>query len=468
MRPMLLMLAGLSAIIGAAAPSRSPPPPSPAATARELVVAAHVEHLGFEAFEPMLVQREGLLVVAAQGGPWSSESDYAANPAYWAAQWRARLWMSSDQGASWKQANLGPDPDRAVGNSDVDIAVAPDGTLYFASMKWDEGVRKGQGIAVGVSRDAGASWKWTKLASRVFDDRPWVVVAPDGAAHLIWNDDRGVQHVVSRDGGQSWSGPVRIYPPAGSSHLAVGPHGELAARLIPWTASHNFRHPGADLIAISTDGGTTWKTSPAPGHREWGTWAANAAHDVRKDGVEEFAGKDVNRCCSGYDIPRWIEPLAWDGKGRLYSLWTDATGVWLARSVDRGATWKTWKIVESGVPCFFPYLIARRDGELAASWHSGKGFEGSSKNAGDSLGWQAAKIDIGHGRSAPQVIKSPLLELDTFSWGDTTHASGVQHQPAGEYLPLTFLRGGGVGVITPIQDPRAHRVGFTYWRFAAR
>jgi hypothetical protein len=34
--------------------------------------------------------------------------------------------------------------------------------------------------------------------------------------------------------------------------------------------------------------------------------------------------------CSGAAIRRWVEPLAWDGEGHLYSLWTDTTGVWLA------------------------------------------------------------------------------------------------------------------------------------------
>ena len=110
--------------------------------------------------------------------------------------------------------------------------------------------------------------------------------------------------------------------------------------------------------------------------------------------------------------------------------------------------------MESHAPCFFPYLVAHGDGELAATWHSGKGA---------TLRWQAARIKVGPGTTTPRVVQSPSLELETFNWGDTTHPSGVQREPAGEYLPVTFLRKGGIGVVTPIQNPRAGRVGFTYW-----
>jgi hypothetical protein len=466
MRRLLIALVVLAAQPNSTAWSQNPPARSPASHVTRiipsLVVTQRVDQIGAEAYEPMIARHPGgALFVAGFGEPWSSDSDYAANPAYWDSQLRARLWVSRDAGGTWKEADLGLGAKGVVGNSDVDLGVAPDGTLYLASMTWDDRVHEGQRIAVGVSHDLGATWTWRKLASRRFDDRPWVVVAPNGTAHVIWNDDEGVQYVVSRDHGKSWRRPTRVYDHAGSSHFGIGPHGELAVRLIPWSASHNFLNPGADLIAVSTDAGSHWKTSPAPGERQWGSWAADAAHALRNHGVEEFSGKDkaIDRCCSGQDVPRWIEPLAWDGEGRLYSLWTDTTGVWLARSTDRGATWHSWRIVESSARCFYPYLVARGDGELAATWHSGKG---------DTLRWQAAIIRMGHGTAAPRVVQSPVLELETFNWGDSTHPSGVRREPAGEYLPVTFLRNGGIAVVTPVQDPRAHRVGFTYWRFELR
>jgi imidazolonepropionase-like amidohydrolase len=446
-----------------------------------LVLTQRVAQVDTEAAEPMIVEHpNGTLFAAGIGGPWPRDSEYYANRAHWDSLFRDRLWKSRDHGTTWTSVDLGPSARSVIGNSDVDLAAAADGTLYVASMTWADSVHEGQRIAIGVSHDVGATWSWKLLSEHRFDDRPWVVVAPDGSAHVIWNDGKGVQHVVSHDNGRTWSTPSRVHESGGSSHLAVGPHGELAVRLIPWSASHNFLNPGVDLIAVSTDGGTHWKMRRAPGQRDWGTWAPGAAHSGRDDSAQAFTGnRATNRCCSNMIVPHWIEPLAWDGEGRLYSLWPDTTGVWLARSADRGATWDTWRIVERRVryehgpspvvhnyerdlvsrlhdATYYPYLVARGDGELAATW---------LVREGDSLHWQAARIKVDHGAAAPRVASSPLLELETFD-PDSTRVSGLRRaSSAGEYVGVTFLHDGSIGVITPIQIPFSRRLGFTYWRF---
>lgn len=173
--------------------------------------------------EPAVVEHpDGTLFVAGYGGPWanSRREGMATLGAI-----RSRLWRSRDHGATWSRVDLGPQAAGAVGNSDVDLAVAPDGTLYFATMTYDNTVGEGRQIAVGASRDGGATWAWTVLSRHRFDDRPWVKVAPDGTAHVIWNDGRGVQHAMSHDQGTTWTAPVRVSARGGSSHLAVGPGG---------------------------------------------------------------------------------------------------------------------------------------------------------------------------------------------------------------------------------------------------
>ncbi len=68
----------------------------------------------------------------------------------------------------------------------------------------------------------------------------------------------------------------------------------------------------------------------------------------------------------------------------------------------------------------------------------------------------------------PNVIASGPLTLETHVpvvvHGDTVSAP----DPGGEYLAVTFLRGGGIGVVTPIENAAAHRLGFSFWRFAVR
>ena len=42
------------------------------------------------------------------------------------------LWTSRDQGATWTRVNFSTEG--ALGSSDVDLAVARDGTLYFVNL----------------------------------------------------------------------------------------------------------------------------------------------------------------------------------------------------------------------------------------------------------------------------------------------------------------------------------------------
>ena len=381
--------------------------PSPAT---ELAVVQRVEHLDAVAREPMLAEHpHGALFVSG----------------YWEP--KPTLWKSQDRGTTWKRVDAGPD---AAGNSDVDLAVAADGTLYFVTMTYDREQNEGQQVAIGVSRDAGMSWNWTTLSKTRFDDRPWVEVAPDGTAHAIWNDGSGVSHTISRDRGATWTPPVRIHDRGGSSHLAIGPAGQLAVRITPLSASGNKYDEGLDLIAVSSDGGASWQKHPAPGQRDW-------SPDFESEAT-----------------PRWVEPLAWDAAGRLYSLWTDKKGVRLAASDDRGATWATRTIADTAAPAFFPYLVARGRGELAATWFT------STKNDMKDLQWYAARIDDRH------VLVSAAQPLESRR---PRGPDGVlANDPGGEYLPIAFLRDGTLGVVTPLQNVPGKRTGFTWWRFEGR
>ena len=262
-----------------------------------------------------------------------------------------------------------------------------------------------------------------------------VKVAPDGTAHMIWNDGRGVCYAVSQDSGRTWTERARIHPQGGSSHLAVGPKGEVAVRVTPVSASGNKYDEGVDLIAVSTDGGMTWRKQAAPGTREW-VYPPNYTDSV----------------------PRWVEPLAWDARGALYSLWTNLKGIWLARSVDQGATWTTWRLRESPEVAYYPYLVARGAGELAATWFYGRP---------EVLQAHVARIDVGEGGAPPRTVESQPFRPD--SWRtDTRPEDPSIHDTAGEYLALLFLRNGGLAVVSPIQNFREKRFEFSLWKVEER
>ncbi len=186
----------------------------------------------------------------------------------------------------------------------------------------------------------------------------------------------------------------------------------------------------ADFIVVSTDGGSTWQNRSPPGYRDWSPNGTDGS------------------------IPRWVEPVAWDSKGRLYSLWTNFKGVWLAQSVDAGITWRTWRVADIGALSYFPYLTAQGTGELAATWFSG---------AGEALQWHLARIRIGDREVQPRVVQ--ISRLITDSWIAGTQSSSPVRDTAGEYLSVLFLRNGDLAVVSPIQNPKAKQFGFSFWRF---
>ena len=391
------------------------------AITRTLVATEGVEHLDRLAREPMVVElSDGTLFVSGY------DNNSKKSPG---------LWRSRDHGGTWESVNVGSQADGAIGDSDVDLAVGPDDTLYFVVLTYDVKKEEGVRIAVGASKNAGAKWSWKVLSENRSDDRPWVGVTPDRTAHVIWSDESGVRYAVSQDGGASWSLRSRIHEQGGSSHLAIGPHGEIAVRITPSSAGGSKFTPGVDLIAVSRDGGKTWQKHPAPGDRDW--------------------SPDENK-----GTPRWVEPLAWDEHGALYSLWGSQKGLWLARSPDQSRTWTSWHIVDRDEVSYFPYLTARGHGILAATWFSGKH---------DNLRAHVATIHVGDRKASPQVVEAQPFQTDTWSYIPPGHEKDpAVRDTAGEYMPVAFLRDGSLGVVTPIQNQREKRKGFEWLKFAER
>jgi Tol biopolymer transport system component len=394
-----------------------------------LSISGPIDHLDVVAREPMILEHpDGSLFV---GGFGASRVRVDRTD-------ELTLWKSRDGGTTWARVDVGPDAPRAqgaIGNSDMDLAVAPDGIIYFVTLFFDVEKYEGQQVSVGVSKDVGVTWTWTLLSKTRFDDRPWVKVAPDCTAHVIWNDGAGVCHAVSQDGGLTWTERERIHPQGGSSHLAMGPNGEMAVRITPLSASGNRYDEGVDLIAVSLDLGMTWRKYTAPGVRDW----APASSDTES-------------------LPRWVEPLAWDVRGSLYSLWTGTGGVWLARSADHGETWTTWRVANGPEPAFFPYLVARGPGELAATWFSARQ---------EVFQAHAARIDVAEGLAPPRVVESQPFEPDCWQESRSPDDLPVRYA-GGEYLAVSFLHKGGLAVVSPVQNWRENRFGFSLWKLEER
>lgn len=371
----------------------------------DLMLLKRVEHASpIPAREPMVVRHPGGDLFLS--GYWRYQDPNS----------ELQLWRSSDEGNTWQAVDVGTPASGARGNSDVDLAAGPAGVLYFVTMGFDRQAVAGTHITVGVSRDVGRSWRWTVLSEDSGSDRPWVGVTPEGQAHVVWNDGRGVRHAVSDDRGESWQERERISDAGGSSHFAVGPSGELAVRIVPISAAAQRYDAGVDRIAISRDGGLSWRTVPAPGKRAWVPDADGAV------------------------LPRWVEPLAWDATGALYSLWSEGEQLVLARSRGDGGHWSQWVIVDGEDRAHYPYFIVRDRGEFAVSWFSGEG--------------QRLSVQLAHGqlpddeRKVADVVRAPPFTQPARSGPE----GSIVPVSAGEYLPLLFLSDDSLAIAAVMQD----------------
>lgn len=379
------------------------------------------DHLDTLAREPMLVRHDsGALFVAGYPSQVTG-TDWTAPPL---------LWRSDDDGASWDRVDVGSTADGAQGNSDVDLTIGPDGTLYFLSMGFNRSTRAGTHIAVGVSDDVGETWQWHMLSATRFDDRPWISVAPNGTVHVIWNDGGGVRHSISPDSGRSWTEQKRLHSAGGSSHLAIGPQGDIAVRISPISASANKYEAEVDLIAVSRDNGQSWNKYPPPARLSWDPTLS----DPQK-------------------VARWVEPLAWGEKHRLWHLWSEGKIVKLGWSDDYGESWQVEDVAHEDGVAFFPYMVAGAAGRLAATWFV---------NDGKKLSARVALIETPTaGESKLTVSSSDLFTIS--AWLENTETP-VQ-TPAGEYLAVIFLPDGKLALVSPLQDAAHDRWGFTWWVF---
>jgi len=81
--------------------------------------------------------------------------------------------------------------------------------------------------------------------------------------------------------------------------------------------------------------------------------------------------------------------------------------------------------------------------------------------------WHArvARIDVGEGEEPPRFVESAPFRPDSWRRNDPRWPDAPPTpDTAGEYLALTFLRKGGLAVVSPIQNVREKRFGFSLWK----
>lgn len=250
------------------------------------------------------------------------------------------LWRSTDGGAKFTKVNFSLPYSRFPGGGDADVALSPDGRVYFLDL-W------AGSNSISVSKDMGATWvQGTPYTTLSLSDRQWISLGKRGAN----GEDTvyAVYHFIqppgslalsrSDDGGATWTFHTLVPPPLGIPALP----GQIVSDG-DWVA-FNYVNGRAMWIAISPDAGVSWKIV-----------------QVSADGENVFGNS--------------LTAVAMDGND-LYIAWIDGDdfSVKVARSTDRGQTWgpaqrfATVAADGQALGNIFPW-VAARSGKVAVAWY---------------------------------------------------------------------------------------------------
>lgn len=408
MRPGLSAFVLVAALSGCLANTLPAPPDLPGLAIGEAVRVDAAQ----PAREPAILEApDGTLFVAGFWG-FGRHTEYPGSPAN--VLQAPLLWRSADAGATWERLDTGTPLDGAIGNSDNDLAVAGDGTLYFTTLSYYSPVTLPVDppalpadpattltVVVGASRDNGDTWTWHTLDQGSGRSHPWVAVAPGGTAHVVWADGMGIRRATSEDRGATWAETEARVHGAGEAGGIVAWGEALAVRVAPIGSD-------ADGVAISADNGDTW------------TFHAPPREAVSDPALTGFGS------------------VAFDSRGALYIVRTEGTPmgdvVRASRSIDLGATWDTVTLAreaEGTVP-YFPYARGGPEGDLAVTWFA---------RTDDTV---AAKVL--RARWTPGERGESQVSVGTFA-ADT---GGLNHA---DYYQVAVLRDGTLAAAVPVTTP---------------
>lgn len=228
------------------------------------------------------------------------------------------LWVSEDDGASWKQ--LDPNPFKAngkgLGGGDTSIAIGPDDSVWVTDL-W------AGSSTVSVSKDGGKTWTASPVGSQVpYNDREWNTVDSKGRGYYLGRTfTPGVATWVARsdDGGLTWlqvGNPWISGPGADEANMGRQNGGMIAN---PKTDAIGVVYSCATravCVSTSSDQGMTWKQAvaargegsvanlfPAIAADTDGNWYVAYAESVKDGG-------HVIKIAASADGRTWGEPIA--------------------------------------------------------------------------------------------------------------------------------------------------------------
>jgi hypothetical protein len=373
--------------------------------------------------------------------------------------------LSTDGGQTWSQSDLPLDDSLGeTGNqeSDPQVVATPDGAFHYSFILVGAGANSAS-VVVATYRPGG----WATpvvvdpgISGGYFDDKPMLAAGPTGDLYAAWTENfatgsnQGIELSASKDGGTTWSAPVRVDSPSSGSqrvlYAELAPMPGDAGVYVVWD-DYGLRAPQSVLLGALC----SWQA----GSLACGTPVQVGVSNVNLEGPGSYTGAyacDGSDGGSCYAIPpqpdRGIAAapsVVADAAGDVFAVWDTAPALPPAASstyvvfneLQAGHTnWPTSPTLlstnssTSADYAFFPWIAYdSTTGDLAVSYYSTAGtatnedvYEYLTYSYNDGATWQSPlTVSTAVSDEGPSVTGS-----DPNDYGDyegLAVAQGVAH-----------------------------------------
>ena len=160
------------------------------------------------------------------------------------------------------------------------------GTLYVPLETCSTGCRAVD-VVMAISRDGGATWRHSRVARKTVPRfaiwSPLVATDEAGGVYAVWHDDHDSYLASSRDGGASWSRPVRLNAPGTTAVYPAVAGGRWGRVDVAWYGT--TRDGDANSPSMGPPGGrrsapwrVVWATSADMGRTFRRAYATGVVH----------------------------------------------------------------------------------------------------------------------------------------------------------------------------------------------
>jgi hypothetical protein len=281
------------------------------------------------------------------------------------------LWISKDGGEAWVLYAKLPAGQNPGASGDTHTAISSNGIIYFTDLYLAT-------ATVDTSKDGGMTWVQNPAASVYpVDDRQWLAMGPT-------------------IGGLLGATPETLY--FMFNQLAIGlcmVKSQVTEDAIVWIpcnggAPITQNVASRDYFAVDQKDGTIYCPN-----------AGDGMVYVSSDGGESFTSYPLEGMSQNIFVSADV-----DIAGNVYTAWTDQSDIYLAVSIDKAKTWKTFQVTDTIGTRVLPWVTAGDAGMIGLTWYETP-EEGNSDGLGD------AAWDLMAAVCVDALSESPNLKIAT-------------------------------------------------------